>query len=132
VQIANILKGNMQSNDPTSRTYYWLDLGNLQKTGQAILGTLRDISQPKDDNHTCTKVLKTVIEKLPQIKKIKEKDQGPSCSLAEALHKQDLFINSILAQFGCNLLWKLFREGMIRYHGCYVNLDSLIVNPIKL
>ena len=29
---------------------------------------------------------------------IEEKDSGPSCSLAEALERQDLYINSILAQ----------------------------------
>ncbi len=28
------------------------------------------------------------------------------CSLAEALEKQDLFINSTLAHIGCDLLWK--------------------------
>jgi len=132
IEIANILKGTMRENQPTDKQYYWLDLGNLQKTGQAVMGTLRTIDQPKDAIHTCSKNLKTVIELLPQIKKIKEKEQGPSCSLAEALHKQDLFINSTLAQFGCNLIWKLFREGCIRFQGCYVNLESLIVNPIKI
>ena len=32
--------------------------------------------------------------------KIKENESGPSCSLAEALEKQDLFINSTLAHIG--------------------------------
>jgi PRTRC genetic system ThiF family protein len=115
----------------TDKPYYWLDIGNLQTTGQVILGTLVKIGQPKSE-HKRKFVVPTVIEKFPQIKRIKEKDQGPSCSLAEALEKQDLFINSTLAQFGCNILWKLIREGMIKYHGCYVNLETLSVNPIKI
>jgi hypothetical protein len=61
---------------------------------------------------------------------VKEKDSGPSCSLAEALEKQDLFINSTLAQLGCNILWKMFRNGMIEYHGLYLNLSTMKVNPI--
>ena len=46
---------------------------------------------------------------------IKEKDSGPSCSLAEALQKQDLFINSMLAQTGCDILWRMLREGRTFY-----------------
>lgn len=118
--------------EPTDLLYYWLDIGNLQKTGQAVIGTVRErIGQPRTEKNT-RMVLPTVVKKFPQLKKIKEGNQGPSCSLAEALEKQDLFINSSLAQFGCNLIWKLIREGSIRYHGCYVNLETLTVNPIKI
>lgn len=116
---------------PTEKPFYWLDIGNLQKTGQCILGTLQKIQQPKSE-HKRKFVLKTVVEAFPQLKKVKDEDQGPSCSLAEALEKQDLFINSTLSQFGCNILWKLIREGMIKYQGCYVNLETLSVNPIKI
>ncbi|HEY4288231.1 MAG TPA: PRTRC system ThiF family protein [Puia sp.] len=114
------------------RPYYWLDLGNLQKTGQAILGTVNNISQPKSDEHTTRATLPNVVKFFPRLRKIKEEQQGPSCSLAEAIRKQDLFINSALAQFGATLLWKLFREGMIRHHGFYLNLDTLQTNPIPI
>lgn len=117
---------------PTDIAYYWLDLGNLHKTGQVILGTLQTIKQPTKTGNEVKQVLPTVVKKFPQLKKIKEEDQGPSCSLAEALQKQDLFINSVLAQFGCNMLWKLIREGVVRHSGCYVNLDTLSVNPINI
>lgn len=123
--------GKSKSLQPTDLPLYWLDLGNLQFTGQAVLGTLGNIQQPKSEHKTRIS-LPTVLEKFPQLKRIKEANQGPSCSLAEALERQDLFINSAVAQFGCNLLWKLFREGMIRYCGCFINLESLIVNPIKI
>lgn len=116
---------------PYNRRYYWMDIGNLQKTGQVILGTIAPVKQPRVDHKTKAS-LKTVTQKFPQLKTIKDDLLGPSCSLAEALNKQDLFINSTLALFGCDLLWKLIREGMITYHGCYVNLESFIVNPIKI
>ncbi|RYY12153.1 MAG: PRTRC system ThiF family protein [Chitinophagaceae bacterium] len=122
-------KRQMSSN-PTDRLMYWLDLGNLQHTGQVILGTLFPVKQPKNETKVAP-TMKTVTKKF-NLKKVKEENQGPSCSLAEALQKQDLFINSTLAQFGCNLIWKLIREGQIRYHGCYVNLETLSVNPIRI
>lgn len=117
--------------EPTEFAYYWLDLGNLKKTGQAVLGTVAAIRQPKSE-HKVKRELPTVIKMFPQLKRIKEKDQGPSCSLAEAIGKQDLFINGTLVQFGADLIWKLFREGMIRHHGCFVNLDTMSVNPIPI
>lgn len=116
---------------PTDNAFYWLDLGNLQKTGQVVLGTLQSIPQPTSELKR-KMVLPTVVQKFPQLKKIKEENQGPSCSLAEALKKQDLFINSTLAQLGCNILWKLFRDGMIKHHGCFVNLETMNVNPIAI
>lgn len=134
-------KGRIEIGKSISRTrvdwehynfpYYWLDLGNLQYTGQVVLGTLCNIKQPKVEFKTKA-VLPTVIKKFPAIKRIREETQGPSCSLAEALEKQDLFINSTLAQFGCNLLWKLFKEQRIKHHGCFINLENLVVNPIKI
>ena len=64
--------------------------------------------------------------------KIKEKESGPSCSLAEALEKQDLFINSTLAHIGCDLLWRMFKEGKTLYRGAYVNLETLKVTAIPV
>jgi len=113
------------------RGYYWLDMGNLHKTGQVVLGTVGEIAQPDSSDET-RRTLPNVFKKFPQLNKMKDKDQGPSCSAAEALRKQDLFINSTLAQFGAGLIWKLFREGVIRFHGCYVNLDTYVVNPIPI
>jgi len=111
-------------------TYYWLDLGNARKTGQAILGS-REIVQPY------LKKVRTV-GKLPlfseefDISAIDEKESGPSCSMAEALASQDLFINSSLVQLSASLLWSLLRENQVRYRGFYLNLESLGCVPIEL
>lgn len=131
LEIAGKLRKKEPAKDPYAKLIYWLDIGNLQKTGQVVLGTFQQILQPKQTEHPTRATLKTA-DKFLKLHQVKEEGQGPSCSLAEALTKQDLFINSTLAQFGCGLIWKLFREGMIRHHGCYVNLDSCIVNPIKI
>jgi PRTRC genetic system ThiF family protein len=125
------LQGKEKRGEEINRRLYWLDIGNLEKTGQVILGTVHPIPQPKSDYKT-TATLKTVTEQFPGLADIQDDKLGPSCSLAEALNKQDLFINSTMAQFACNLLWKLFREGMIKYRGCFVNLDTCTVNPIKI
>lgn len=133
LDIATHFKVPKNSDEPTLMNKYWLDLGNSKKTGQVILGTApgAQIVQPKSE-HKTTRVLPDVTVMFPQLKKMKEVDQGPSCSLAQAISRQDLFINPVIANFGADLLWKLFRQGMIRYHGCYVNLESFIVNPIKI
>jgi len=61
-----------------------------------------------------------------------EQDDTPSCSLAEALEKQELFINSALAQMGCSLLWSLFRYGMTEYRGFFLNLGNFQSQPLKV
>lgn len=73
-----------------------------------------------------------VITHLAKYARAKESDFDLSCSLAEALEKQDLFINSMLVQLGSNILWKIFRNGMIDHHGLYFNQETLKANPIQL
>lgn len=119
--------------EPWNKPYYWMDFGNMMDRGQVVLGTLKAIDQPKKSDYLCKAELPTVDRLHPDIfKKVKGDLQGPSCSLAEALHKQDLFINTNLANMGLGILWKMFRELHIKYHGLYVNLDSMVVNPIKI
>lgn len=111
---------------------YWLDFGNTQTSGQVVLGTVPEkIKQPKSQQYKTVGSMK-VITRYVRYARVKETDSGPSCSLAEALEKQDLFINSTLAQLGCNLLWKMFRHGMIEHHGLYLNLTTMKVNPISV
>jgi len=111
------------------QNYYWMDFGNTQSTGQVILGTLRDITQKKKSSNVGK--LRCVTDFF-DLKKVNEKDSGPSCSLAEALSKQDLFINSTLAQIGMALMWKMFTKGVLDTHGAFVNLETMKVNPIRV
>jgi len=122
-----------QSIEPYEVPYYWMDFGNMKDRGQCVLGTVSKITQPKKSEHLCRETLLTIDKIHPEIFKDNPKDdQGPSCSLAEALGKQDLFINTNLANAGLAILWKMFRELHIKNHGCYVNLETGVTNPIKI
>lgn len=130
LKISKLAK-NHKKDHVANKLFYWLDFGNLKTTGQVILGSIGDIKQPPSDANNQIKTLKTVTQ-LFDLTLIKEENQGPSCSLAEAIGKQDLFINSTLANLGCNLLWKLFTDGKIDYHGLYLNLETMQTRPIKI
>ena len=111
---------------------YWMDFGNTQASGQVVMGTIpKEIRQPASKLYDTVPSLK-VITRLVKYARVKETDSGPSCSLAEALEKQDLFINSTLAQLGCDIIWKMFRHGMIEHHGAFLNLESMRVNPLPV
>ena len=128
--IADILKNSNQRHhrdDPK----YWMDFGNSQHTGQVILSTVGDITQPKSEKFETVESLPFVTEEFGELLNQSEAlDDTPSCSLAEALEKQDLFINSALAQMGCSLLWNLFREGMTANRGFFLNLKDFRSQPI--
>lgn len=117
--------------DIYQKPLYWLDFGNTQKTGQSILGTITPAKQPTKTEFQTIGTLPTICDMF-DLTKINEQDSGPSCSLAEALRKQDLFINSTLAQLGCAILWKLFREGRIEHHGTFLNLQTMKSNPLSV
>lgn len=114
-----------------TKNYYWMDLGNTKSCGQIVLSTRNKIEQPCKTKNTID-YLPNIIELHPDLKKHEDKDNTPSCSLAEALEKQDLFINSLLAQYASNIIWKMFREASIKYHGLYLNLETLSTSPISV
>lgn len=96
---------------------YWLDMGNAADFGQVILG-----------GHG----LPDFFDVFPKLVKAKDKDNTPSCSMAEALSKQDLFINSTVAALAGQLLWQLMRHGRLTHHGHFVNLATGRVQPIPV
>ena len=109
-----------------------MNFGNARTTGQVLIGNIRGkILQPVSNEYLPVPRMNVITEEV-RYSTIKEKDSGPSCSLAEALQKQDLFINSILAQTGCDILWRMLREGRTFYRGAYLNLDTLRINPIPI
>ena len=112
---------------------YWMDFGNSQFTGQVLLSTIGDIRQPNSEKYEMVENLPFITEEFGELLKISElEDDTPSCSLAEALEKQDLFINSTLAQMGSSLLWNLFRNGLTENRGFFLNLKNFTAKPIKL
>lgn len=123
--------GKSRYHDPYAKVYYWMDFGNARHTGQVVLGTLTRIKQPESALFETISRLPVFTEKF-NVKTIKEEDSGPSCSHADALSKQSLFINSTLAQLGCDMLLEMLTEGMIGYSGFYLNLKTKCTNPMPL
>lgn len=100
---------------------YWLDIGNKADGGQFVLGQPKNIRNRRTPHR-----LPTVAELFPEIvkQKLDKKDDLPSCSAVEALHRQEPFINQILAYHALAMLARLFRQGQITHHGGFVNLAN--------
>ncbi|GGB64236.1 thiazole biosynthesis adenylyltransferase ThiF [Flavobacterium suaedae] len=111
---------------------YWMDFGNSRDTGQVILSTIGSIQQPASEKFIPVGSLPQVTKEFAELLLQGDTENLPSCSLAEALEKQDLFINSVLAQMGCSLLWQLFRKGFTEQRGVFVNLGDLRTMPLPL
>ena len=113
-----------------SRAHYWLDLGNNASSGQYVLG------QPLNaQNRRKAARLRTVSELYPEIvdDRVGE-DPLPSCSAAEALDRQEPFINQAISASALAMLAQLFRYGKLTHHGAFFNartgqMSALPVDP---
>lgn len=108
-------------NTPT----YWMDLGNRASDGQYIIGCPGQGGEPGR--------LPTVLEYFPELADdgIAD-DDAPSCSVAEALERQSLFVNRVVASHALALLFDLLGRGSIGHAGAFINLASGQVVPIQL
>lgn len=111
---------------------YWMDFGNSRDTGQVILSTIGTIKQPASEKFLPVGSLPQVTEEFAELLLEGDTEDLPSCSLAEALEKQDLFINSVLAQMGCSLLWQLLRQGLTTERGLFLNLKNFRSQPLAV
>ena len=124
------LRNHHVKTTPEFRSYYYIDFGNNFDSGQVIMGS-KLILQDNEKNSRAK--LLCAQEMMPEaMEKVKEKTDEPSCSLREAIGKQDLFINSIIADQGCMMLWNLLRFGSINYNAVFINLESGIIKRNKL
>ena len=111
-----------------SRVLYWLDLGNNSSNGQFVLGQ-PDNSANRRKKHR----LQTVAELYPEIVSSKRpEDDQPSCSAAEALTRQEPFINQNLAYQSLALITQLLRRGSLTYQGGFCNLATGQLVPLRL
>ena len=109
-----------------ARFTYWLDLGNKERTGQVVLGAKENKKRPDE-----TRPL-TFFELFPEMQHVRREDNAPSCSLAGALEKQDLFINQAVTTWALQLLWSFLRRGQLTTNGCFINLETGVTRPIPL
>lgn len=132
-EIATILTKHNKQHHYRNHPLYWMDFGNSKNTGQVILSTVGTIKQAASKKfRTVDKLPFVTTEFKDLLHQSEQNDDTPSCSLAEALTKQDLFINSALANLGASLLWQLFREGMIANRGFFLNLAEFRTQPLKV
>lgn len=107
-KIGTLVSGNRDGDHGSFfRNYYWIDCGNDQRLGQVILGG---------------QGLPNAVEVCG---KFDETEGLPSCSAAESLTRQDLYINRFMADIASHMLWTMLRRGMIDYHGVYLNLETM-------
>ena len=111
-----------------STVNYWLDIGNNADSGQFILG------EPLNEVNRRARIrLRTVAEWFPEIVDATLDNDGlPSCSAAEAIERQEPFVNQTLAQHALGLLARLFRYGMTSYCGGFVNLATGASAPLPV
>ena len=58
---------------------------------------------------------------VPELVAAGAEDDAPSCSLAEALERQELFVNDDVTRAAALILWNLLRRGRLEWHGAFVN-----------
>lgn len=98
---------------------YHIDCGNGADYGQVLMGNgTKELPWPE------------IVE--PELIASGPEDDTPSCSMAEALEKQDLFVNDFAARIAGALLWNMFRHGYTEIRGAYYTLNPLAVNPLKI
>tara|TARA_Y100000385_G_C13090330_1_gene638417 strand:- start:2129 stop:2824 length:696 start_codon:yes stop_codon:yes gene_type:complete len=86
-----------------------IDCGNTDNTGQVLM------------NHPDSAV--DIYEAWDQLIKGEDSNE-PSCSLAEALGRQELFINTHVATACSQMLWGMLRHGGINYRGVFMNFKD--------
>lgn len=131
-------------------TIYTMDLGNRASDGQVVLGQRgrHNHGQWRDDDdddagdeiaEAAVKAPENKVD-LPDPYKLfpelvdtrQPEDNTPSCSLAEALAKQELFINDDVTTAAAEILWELFRKGCLTWHGAFVNAATGRRSPIAV
>ena len=112
-----------------SEVDYWLDLGNNADSGQFVLG---EPLNRRNRRHRLR--LRTVSELFPEVIQLDLDGDGlPNCSAAEALDRQEPFVNPTLANHALALLARLFRYGTISYHGGFLSLSLVSgLQPLRI
>jgi PRTRC genetic system ThiF family protein len=110
------------------RYSYWLDLGNRESDGQAVLGQPSRGSAQRggDDNPR----LRCVTEIYPELLDPAPEDNTPSCSVRMSLAAQGLFINDVVVRHGAQLLYDLFSRGMVTANGVVCSVQSKRSGPL--
>lgn len=100
----------------------WMDLGNGDKFGQIVIGTLHDKHQSPCPN---------VVSLYPEILTTVDKPNKSSCSAIESLTRQDLMLNQMMACQAGNMLWQLIRKGSLKSNELRVDSEACEVMAVN-
>ncbi|WP_232439976.1 PRTRC system ThiF family protein [Burkholderia ubonensis] len=118
--------------EPTLRASncYVMDLGNRASDAQVLFGAHEKVTGNTGTTPGSTP-LRWPYDVLPElIDTTIPEDDSPSCSLAEALERQELFINQAVVTQGLAILWEFFRHARLTWCGAFVNLKTGNVRPM--
>lgn len=111
------------------KAHYVLDVGNRASDGQVMFGQImptHDVSK-YPAGHVA---LPNPYDVLPELVDVTvPEDDAPSCGLAEALERQELFINQAVVTPALEILWEFFRYGKLTWHGAFINLRAGSMRP---
>lgn len=96
---------------------YWMDIGNGRDYGQIIMGSYEY-------------KLPTFFDVFPSIESSnKLTDEEPTgCSTMDAMLKQSLFINSIMALYATNMLKEFLFNSFLNYSMMFININTFEIN----
>ena len=113
-----------------TRAAYIMDMGNRAADGQVLFG--------EPDGYDSRVVVPPGSVRLPDPYRVLPElvdvqaieDDTPSCGLAQALERQELFINQAVVTPALSILWEFFRHGRLTWHGAFVNLRTGSMRPL--
>lgn len=104
--------------------YYWMDIGNDKSSGQIIMGT------PKAKKENKKNYLPHFFDEYPDLI---DKNTDYSCDQEfNPYNQQSLFINKMMANYGCLMLTNLLQDYYLDYRGLYINISSLAIKKIPV
>ena len=127
-------KARHQISRLSSQPEYIMDMGNRAADGQVILGQpdWPPRAAPAQDRPGHVR-LPSPYKVLPELVDVTvPEDDTPSCGLAEALERQELFVNQAVVTPALNILWDFFRRGELTWHGAFVNLRTGTMRPLQV
>lgn len=104
---------------------YLMDLGNRASDGQVVFGNARGDAESVPLPWPYDVLPELIDTSVPE-------DDTPSCGLAEALERQELFINQAIVTPALGILWEFFRHGRLTWCGAFVNLKTGHVRPLPV
>jgi PRTRC genetic system ThiF family protein len=101
----------------TSRVPYWIDVGNGDFYGQIVMGC-----------NITNNDLPNIIEVFPKLDDYQDHKTSSGCSTMDAILKQSLYINDIMATLTANMLKEFIINMYIEYSMMFINLKTFEIN----